>query len=117
MSIKLNKPAIIIYCYDLERNSSLNNVLWGIEEEGVPYILEKTSEKCSIKLSHKAAKESKLGVGIGIGNDSSICLHYSKLNLDDYLFKINLNSNEEQLRAIGSNAARLIKGISFKEIL
>jgi hypothetical protein len=116
-SYQVEKPAInIYYNKDFLDASFFRELVWGIEEEGVPYRLETKSEKSSLELSYQGAQESNLGVGIGIGSDNLMILHYIKLKKDTPLFKVELHCNDSVMRALGANAARLVKGIPFKTL-
>ena len=92
----------------------IREVVLGIEEEGLPYdIEEKTGYATARELAYKAAEASHLGVGIGI-SDKGIAIHTNKLKEDQPLFDVKLSDDEEVLRAMGANAARLIKRMPFK---
>lgn len=117
VSFESPKPEIRVYWMrDHVEESIVNEVLLGIEEEGVPY-LKKAADyvDSAAVLGYKAAEASHLGVGIGIG-ETEIVLHYSKLKEDEPLFTIQTTKDSERLRAIGSNAARLVKRMPFKEL-
>lgn len=110
------KPEIKVYYNKNSVNKSVvSQVLLGIEEEGLPFSLEEKDQNDGIELAYKAAEVSHLGVGIGIGD--CIVLHYIKLKENAPLFKIPMQSEDENtLRAIGANAARLVKRMPFKDI-
>ena len=76
-------------------------------------ILE-NENKNARELAYKAAEASHIGVGIGISDE--VVLHYIKLKGDTPLFAISSQSNEENLRAIGSNAGRLMKRMPFRDV-
>lgn len=109
------KPEIqVFYNKNSVNKSIVTQVLLGIEEEGIPYsLIEKDSNK-GVYLAYKAAESSHLGVGIGIGD--KLVLHYIKLKEDEPLFQIAVEDNETKLRALGANAARLVKRMPFKDI-
>ena len=112
---KYNKPSIYIYYSpEIKDLSTFNDVLFGIEEEGIPYALKKKKESDSFELSYKAAQDSRLAVGIGIHSSGKITLTFNKLKRRKPLFVTNLNSGESTLRNLGANAGRLVKGIAFK---
>lgn len=102
----------IFYSSKIDINQRLSNILWGIEEEEIPYILTPKNETDASILGYEASKESKLGVGIGIGKNE-ITLYQEKLEKDKPLFRYNIDSDEDILRAVGTNGARLIKGNPF----
>ena len=110
-----NKPSIIVY-YDCDNlsESKFVNVLLGIEEEGIPYILEAVHNSNVLELAHEASVNSRLGVGIGISKEG-IVLQYEKLDKAAPLFRIKLYQLELH-RKIGSNAARLVKKMPFKSL-
>ncbi len=93
----------------------MNHIVFGLEEEGIPFELSPQDEISNVKLSYNASLASKVEVGIGVGSDL-ISLHYRKLDINKPLFTIRYDDEIENLRKIGINAARLVKGIPFKEI-
>lgn len=108
-------PAVRIFFSPNIEEASFREILYGIEEETVPFIAEKTDKDSALHLGYQAAQISRLGVGVGIGNDQLAVLHYERLNKDEPLFQINLNDHPANLRVLGSNAARLVKGMPFKD--
>lgn len=115
--MKENKHTIkIYYSSNIKDVNYFSNLLWGIEEEGIPYELEMADGDSDIDLGYKAAQGSRLDVGIGISHEGFVSLHYVKLDKDRPLFKINTKLEKSKLRALGSNAARLVKGIPFKNL-
>lgn len=109
-------PTICLYYSSLLEDSAIfNEILWGIEEEGIPFkILNKGDSLSSEELSHMAAQDSKLAVGIGIDKDRKVTLTLNKLKIDKPLFTISLDDSSKELRVLGANAGRLVKGIAFK---
>lgn len=117
VSFESPKPEIRIY-FDLGGGGegAVREIALGIEEENVPYnIKEEKDTTNAVVLGYKAAQASHLGVGIGV-NRNEIALHFNKLNEDEPLFRIPFTTNQEKLRAVGSNAARLVKRMPFKEL-
>jgi hypothetical protein len=101
------------------KNETLNcvvaYVLHGIEEEGLPFSVEENEELDSIELAYRGAELSHLGVGIGI-TEKEVVLHFIKLKEDQPLFSVPSYSDVETLRALGSNAARIVKRMPFKNL-
>lgn len=101
------------------KNETLNcvvaHVLHGIEEEGLPFSIEENEELDSIELAYRGAELSHLGVGIGI-TEKEVVLHFIKLKEDQPLFRVPSYSDVETLRALGSNAARIVKRMPFKNL-
>ena len=92
----------IYYNKNLNIDGKIKNILCGIEEEEIPFIL----------IPDRAAKSSKLGVGIGI-SQTEVTLYHEKLDINKPLFKCKLNNLDFNLRVMGVNGARLIKGNPF----
>lgn len=104
----------VFHCNDIDIDE-FKEVLWGIEEEGIPYKVEAKEKDTSNNLSYKASLKSKLGIGIGISKER-ISLTTNKLEKNNPLISIDLNQNYNSLRNLGSNGARLVKGIELKKI-
>lgn len=102
----------IFYNSKINLEGRLSNILWGIEEEEIPFVLIPVEETNAEILGSRASRESKLGVGIGIG-EREVTLYQEKLEMDKPLFRYTIDSDESILRALGVNGARLIKGNPF----
>lgn len=94
----------------------IEQLLYGLEEEAVPFEIHKGDNETAINLSYQAAYTSKLGVGVGMGKDQLAVLHYEKLKKEAPIFQMNIQDKSLSLRALGVNAARLVKGMPFKEL-
>lgn len=98
------------------------DIFWGIEEEGIPYMLEYL-DKDIIDLeniniyAYNQAKKSKLSLGIAICKNRAV-FHYTKLNENKPLFVLNNLQDCDRVdkRIYGSNIARVVKGIPLKNI-
>ncbi|MBB6713743.1 glycerol dehydratase reactivase beta/small subunit family protein [Clostridium gasigenes] len=115
-NLKYDMPSICLYYSSkLEDLTRMNEILWGIEEEGIPcQVFCKEDSLRSEELSHVASQNSRLSVGIGIDENVKVTLTLNKLNKDEPLFAASLDDEEKVLRALGANAGRLVKGIAFK---
>ena len=102
----------IYYNKNLNIDGKIKNILCGIEEEEIPFILIPDLEDDAKALGDRAAKSSKLGVGIGI-SQTEVTLYHEKLDINKPLFKCKLNNLAFNLRVMGVNGARLIKGNPF----
>ncbi|AIY78649.1 glycerol dehydratase reactivase beta/small subunit family protein [Clostridium cagae] len=113
---KYDMPTICLYhSSNLEDLTKFNEILWGLEEEGIPCnISSKEDSLSSEELSHMASQDSKLAVGIGIDKSGKITLTLNKLKKYEPLFTVSLDDEDKVLRALGANAGRLVKGIAFK---
>ncbi len=108
------KPCITIYVHRHPSSAQkVREVQAGMEEEGIPYSVVESDETDVIALSCKAASISKLGVGVGIGLDG-LSIQYDKLSAQEPLFFLTTPGTPADWRRFGYNAARLVKGIPFK---
>ncbi|KAF5077554.1 MAG: glycerol dehydratase [Acetobacterium sp. MES1] len=116
MDFDAPKPEIkIVHGKNIMFQKVVDEVLHGIEEEGVPFSIEELEDANPVELAFRGAELSHLGVGIGI-TENEVVLHFIKLKEDQPIFRIPAYSNEATLRAIGSNAARLVKKMPFKNL-
>lgn len=101
--------AILVYVEEGMAESMIRDILLGIEEEGIPYRVS-TFPECSVHwLGHRASLESRLDVGIGLSSEGGCSLHHAKIDQDHPVLK--LSHRHSDLRNIGTNSARLVKGI------
>lgn len=107
------RPEITIVCQPAYRQTA-ERIALGIEEENVPFAIAYTPPGEAVARAYSAAQTSRLGVGICA--DESIVLHFVKLSPDSPLFKIRYTSDDDVLRAVGANAARLVKRMPFKAL-
>jgi len=108
------KPAILVKALHFEE-PILTQILYGMEEEGIPFELKEMQSSDVIHESHQAAMASTLLVGVAYLNDQ-VVIHYRNLPPDHPIFNETrlASKDEEFLRSLGANAARLVKGIPFK---
>jgi hypothetical protein len=115
-------PSIYLYV-DPSWESELwhEPILYGIEEEEVPaHLFFVAGEGYSLGL--RAAKDAATSVGIAIGSDGKVVLHHQKLaeNRPVQAFdlrEISMSGQQDDiLKMIGTNAARLVKGVPLVEI-
>ena len=106
------KPVVRILTTMPSPEKEIGYILWGLEEEEIPAEIEEVEEKPLKILAKQAADGSKLNVGIGIsGTDQMALLHHRDLPADKPLFSMTADEfNMTQLRMLGANAARLVKG-------
>lgn len=90
----------------------LEPILWGLEEDGIPADIQKGPNDGAVALAKQAAHMSPLNVGIGIsGIDGKLALHHRDLAADRPLVALDTTiATFAQLRLLGTNAARLVKG-------
>lgn len=108
------KPSVHVRYTAGAPKETLRQLQYGIEEEGIPWELQ-AAEGEALDLAWDASRSSRLEVGIGLDTDELI-LHFAKLERAQPLFRIPARSGEELIRALGSNAARLVKKMPLKAI-
>lgn len=110
-----SRPCIVVVT-DKPNKNILKQLLAGIEEEGIPYEVDVVNSDELLKITHKAAVYSRMGVGIGI-KENRVLLHFSRLKIDKPILDVNLKENiQDTARNIGNNAARLYKIMPFKNM-
>jgi len=105
-----NKPHIMVFCSNKIKKSEIEEILWGIEEEGLPYFLKFVPD---IEVKKKNYTQGILEVGIGINSNKEVMLNSKKYD-KEYILKHSLDQSDEKLRALGNNSARLVKGLALK---
>ena len=113
-NLKVPKPTIMVYVSDrLTNQKALDMILYGAEEEGIPYEIEKKSNEDAYQLAYDASRASVLTIGIGVSSELSV-VQQSKLAKDNPVDKSGLNEGEDALRRIGCNAARMSKRVPLR---
>lgn len=108
------KPAIKIFrSMNLVDEALFREVISGVEEESVPYEVERMPDDECVVLGYKAAMASVLEVGIGVDGRGGIAVHYKKLPEARPLFQVSAHLGRAAVRSMSSNAARLVKGTPF----
>jgi propanediol dehydratase-reactivating factor small subunit len=114
-----DKPAILVISGGgevIERE-----VLAGIEEEGVPYVVESPGGEDAAAagedahaLARRAAGRSSLSVGVGIDDRGRVCVLHQKLA--DRLPGLSSPEGADRglARVLGHNAARIVVGIPLR---
>jgi hypothetical protein len=88
----------------------IREILLGIEEEGIPVKVQEKQSGLPVNLAKDAAGASSLNVGIGT-SAAEVVVHHRDLPLDSPLFLLGAEKlTQANLRCIGANAARLVKG-------
>lgn len=115
VSHEIRKPMIHFFHTAQADRLVLREVELGMEEEGIPWKREQTQDGSALSLAWEAAKSSNLEVGVG-ADEGWIVLHYSKLEQEQPLFRIPAQAGPAQARALGANAARLVKKLPLKAL-
>lgn len=92
-----------------------NEVLAGIEEEGVPFVVERPdSTDDALTLARLAAARSSLGVGVGIDDSGRVCVQHQKLTEPPAGLRTSSAATPTAARSLGHNAARIVVGIPLR---
>lgn len=109
------RPTIIINIGPCLTESHITEILYGIEEEGIPYSVRTLENSTAQEAAHAGAIESRLGVGVGACG-GTVVVTTEKLAVDQPYITQNLNARRELDRAIGANAARLVKRMPLRDM-
>ena len=118
MELELNvRPVVLIYLDNRSSTEDIQFVLYGMEEEKIPYSLEQKNFSTATEAAYVAANTSSLNVGIGYVNNE-VVLHYKNLAPETPYQSIQrvVTCPPLILKNFGANAARLVKGVPFKSI-
>ena len=107
-------PAIVIAAID-GCDGLWRDVLLGIEEEGIPFLLQHHPAGDVVDSAWQAARSSPLLVGIACDRHTLV-VHYKNLPTSAPLFTLTYRQNSLDRRSTGNNAARLVKGIPFRDL-
>jgi len=96
----------------------VREVLAGIEEEGVPSSSQPVTDAdrgiAAADLAVRAAMQSPLQVGVGVGAGGDICVCHAKLG--EPVFELPAGSPDTAARTMGHNAARIVAGLPLKTL-
>lgn len=112
-TIDQGKPAVSIQIVQPVPGETVEYILWGLEEEGIPYEITAHDGGFAEAVAKQAADRSRLNVGIGLnGVEEKAVLHHRDLPEEKPLFTLHLGHLPAKagLRNLGGNAARLVKG-------
>lgn len=107
-----DRPAVALWIGPGVTDLMRDSVLEGMEEEGIPALTSQTAGADAILLAHQAAASSRLEVGVALLADPvQAVLHHRELPAENPLaFFKGQNLGNQELRLLGANAARLVKG-------
>lgn len=114
MPIEMTKPNVRVLMSPDASPAALRQLTYGMEEEGIPWEEDTREGMDALALSWEAAQASRLEVGLGLDRQF-VVLHYSKLQQDQPLYRVPARQ-ADQVRAIGANAARLVKKLPLKPL-
>ncbi|CAN5124886.1 glycerol dehydratase reactivase beta/small subunit family protein [soil metagenome] len=107
------KPAILVL--SCGSSSVENEVLAGMEEEGVPSVVER-GPRCddALALAAAAAGRSSLSVGVGIDSGDRVCVQHDKLPEPLAELISSAGVGGAAARILGHNAARIVTSIPLR---
>ncbi|HEY0208166.1 glycerol dehydratase reactivase beta/small subunit family protein [Acerihabitans sp.] len=113
---ELSHPAIIVVlCGGVP--PGWRQLLLGMEEEGIPFALHDAGDDAGplASLAHQASNASPLAVGVAV-NAQDMVVHDPHLPVERPLFVLKDHARlpAQEIRRLGCNAARLVKGLPFK---
>ena len=108
----LKRPSIYLYV-NQPHPKLLREICSGIEEEGIFFEIISRESTDLATLTYEAANHSMLGSGIGILADTT-AFQIKGLALGNYIFHYE-NPSKEESRRLGSNSARALKKLPFRE--
>ena len=109
------RPAITVAVHDDTTLSQLEQLLLGMEEEGIPSRVEQSPELNPLVLAHGAAISSRLGIGVGVAL-GYVVVTTEKLPVERPYLAHFLGRGAATDRLIGSNAARLVKRLPLRPV-
>ncbi|NDL63197.1 glycerol dehydratase reactivase beta/small subunit family protein [Acerihabitans arboris] len=113
----ISHPAIIVTLCGRAGRDGWRQLLLGMEEEGIPFHLYDAGDDDAspATLAHQAANASPLAVGVAVGA-RDLVVHDPHLPVDRPLFVLRDYARlpAQEIRRLGCNAARLVKGLPFK---
>ena len=107
------KPAILVL--SCAGGPVENEVLAGIEEEGVPCVVERPRDQGdATTLGRMAAARSSLNVGVGIDDHGRVSVHHEMLAEPPSGLATAETADLRSARTLGHNAARIVVGIPLR---
>ena len=114
-NVPAQRPTIHVHAHSDITDAQMSDVLLGLEEEGVPVVVEREDEMNPLALAHAAATSSSLGVGIGLSLDYAVITTEKLPEKRPYMVTW-LGDSVSNDRSVGMNAARLVKRIPLLEL-
>ena len=108
-----DKPAILVLSWSGGPIES--ELLAGIEEEGVPCVVERPRvDEDATTLGRVAAGRASLSVGVGIDVQGRISVQHQKLPESPPGLSTEEPASAKAARTLGHNAARIVVGIPLR---
>jgi hypothetical protein len=104
-------PSVVLFRRADAPPEVLREVCAGVEEEGVPARVVGGPEGAdAVALAYAAARESRLEVGVGLG-DRAVAVHHAKLPERSPAQVVPAEAGAGGWRRAGRSAARIVKGL------
>lgn len=108
-----DKPAILVL--SSRAGAVESEVLAGIEEEGVPFVVERPGSAVdALTLARLAAARSSLGVGVGIDDHGRVYVQHEKVPEPPPGLSTPAAAGAMAARSLGHNAARIVVGVPLR---
>lgn len=116
--MSLSSPGVHLFYHSRWQDTRvLDELCWGLEEQGVPCRATcYNGSDSALVLSKQAAKSSTLRVGLGLSETGDIALTHAQLPEDRALICGHIAAEIAQIRTLGTNAGQLVKVLPFSEI-
>lgn len=111
----LARPSVLVAVNDAVRDEELNELLLGLEEEGIPSTVMTHRTNDPLVLAHTASLQSVLGVGVGVSLGYVVVTTEKLPESRPYLARF-LGRSPAEDRAIGTNTARLVKRVPLEPL-
>ena len=108
-------PRVFVRCVGEQIPETVQYIEYGIEEEGVSWVVKRGYDGETVSVAYEAALDSSLKIGVSITPDDRVVVHHKQLPDDEPVFDI-AGVAPETARKLGSNSARLAKGTPLKPI-
>lgn len=104
---RVEPPALVLAHHPDAPPAVLREVSAGAEEEGVPLRARAVAGGTAVDLSHAAARDSRLSVGVGVTADGDVAVHHAQLPADRPALQVGAADG----RRAGRVAARVVTGL------
>ena len=111
----MERPSIVVATNETVTDRQLKEILLGMEEEGVPCLVQRNDELNPLTLAHEASLSSRLGVGMGVSLDYVVITTEKLPESRPYIAHL-LNHNAATDRTLGATAARIVKRLPLADL-
>jgi hypothetical protein len=105
-------PAVLVAVHDDAPPGVLREVCAGAEEQGIPTAILPDSPAGADDAGRRAASESRLEVGVGIGADGAVVVRHALV--PDAVLVLDGGAPASRVRGAGADAARIVAGLALR---